>query len=152
MSGPFKPSTADGRLQEVFGASVAELSERARSADVPPAVRRALELRSFLALTEMQVARVRDRVHHAMAPGRDMNELSPDGLRMDAQWLDAAVSARLKYRSALNDLLRTMPPPSGSQRPVQVTQHKITTSLPPAVGAPAPQRAGASRIHRGRGL
>ncbi|MFD5112331.1 hypothetical protein ACFWNG_08460 [Streptomyces sp. NPDC058391] len=63
MSIRLKPSTVDGRLQDVFGAPVAQLYERAISADASPAMTRALELRSFLALAEEQVVRVRDRVH-----------------------------------------------------------------------------------------
>lgn len=145
MSVRFKPSTVDGRLQDVFGAPVADLYETATSADASAAVTRALELRSFLALAEEQVACVRDRVHDAMAPDRDMSELSADDLWMDAQWLDAALDARDGYRAALDDLLRTMPPPGQQPRPVQLTQQKVTTTLPPAVAAPAPQRAGAAR-------
>ncbi|MFJ1551737.1 hypothetical protein [Streptomyces sp. NPDC088246] len=148
MSVKFKPSTVDGRLQDIFGAPVADLYETAASADASAAVTRALELRSFLALAEEQVACVRDRVHDATAPDRDMSELSADDLRMDAQWLEAALDARDGYRAALDDLLRTMPPPGQQHRPVQLTQHKATTTLPPAVAAPAPQRAGAARARR----
>ncbi|MFG3043169.1 hypothetical protein ACGFYZ_40355 [Streptomyces sp. NPDC048330] len=148
MSVRLKPSTVDGRLQDVFGAPVAELYETAMSADASPAVTRALELRSFLALAEEQVARVRDRVHAAMAPDRDMGELSAETLRMDAQWLDAALDARDGYRAALDDLLRTMPPLVRQPRPVQFTQPRATIALPPAVAAPAPQRPGAARARR----
>ncbi|MFF2567311.1 hypothetical protein [Streptomyces sp. NPDC058084] len=148
MSARLKPSTVDGRLQDVFGAPVAELYETARSGDASPAVTRALELRSFLALAEEQVARVRDRVHAAMAPDRDMGELSADDLRMDAQWLDAALDARDGYRAALDDLLRTMPPLVRQPRPVQFTQPKATIALPPAVAAPAPRGLGAARARR----
>ncbi|MCP3821419.1 hypothetical protein NLX86_25975 [Streptomyces sp. A3M-1-3] len=147
MSVWLKPSTVDGCLQEVFGAPVPELYETATRADASPAITRALELRSFLALAEEQVARVRDRVHDAMAPDRDMSELSAEDLRLDAQWLDAALDAHDGYRAALDDLLRTMPSP-GQPWPVQLAQHKATTTLPPAVAAPAPQRAGAARARR----
>ncbi|MEU9397769.1 hypothetical protein AB0D86_48350 [Streptomyces sp. NPDC048324] len=147
MSVRDKRCTQDGRLREVFGAPVAELYETAAGPDASAALARALEMRSFLALAEEQVARIRDRVHEAMAPERAMDELSADQLRMDAQWLEAALSARDGYRTALGDLLRTMPP--GRQtRPVRMTQQTITTTLPPAMAAPAPQRAGAARERR----
>ncbi|MCC2276203.1 hypothetical protein LKL35_12365 [Streptomyces sp. ET3-23] len=147
MSVRHKPSTLDGRLEELFDAPVAELYEKATDPDASAAVTRAMELRSFLALTEEQVARVRDRVHEAMAPVRDMDELSADQLRMDALWLDAALDARDGYRAALDDLLRTMPPPRQPQ-PVRRAPQTATTTLPPAVTAPAPQRAGAARARR----
>ncbi|MFE0187982.1 hypothetical protein [Streptomyces sp. NPDC058989] len=148
MSVRFKPSTLDGRLQEVFDTPVAELYETATSPDASAAVTRAMELRSFLALTEEQVARVRDRVHDAMAAERDMDELSADDLRMDAQWLQAALDARDGYRAAIGDLLRTMAPPGQQPRQVRMAQQTVTTTLPPAVAAPAPQRAGAARARR----
>jgi hypothetical protein len=137
-----KPCTQDGRLQEIFGAPVAELYATAASPNASAALGRALELRSFLALAEEQVALIRDRVHEAMAPERDMDELSADDLRMDTQWLKAALDARDGYRAALDDLLRSMPPPGQPTRPVRTTQQTITTTLPPATAAPAPQRAG----------
>ncbi|CAB72397.1 hypothetical protein GTY87_35205 [Streptomyces sp. SID7813] len=79
-----KATTLDGDLQQVFGNPVAELYEAAAGRDASPALARALELRSFLALTEEQVALVRDRVHADMDPDRDMDELSADTLRFDA--------------------------------------------------------------------
>jgi hypothetical protein len=142
-----KPCTQDGRLQEVFGAPVFELYEMATSPDAPAAMPRALGLRSFLALAEEQVARIRDRVHEAMAPERDMNELSADELRMDTQWLAAALEARDGYRAAIDDLLRTMPPLQPRTRPVRNAQQTVTT-LPPSSAAPAPARAGAARSRR----
>ncbi|MCC2275541.1 hypothetical protein LKL35_08910 [Streptomyces sp. ET3-23] len=148
MSVRHKSSTVDGRLEEVFDAPVAELYERAAGPDASAAVSRAMELRSFLALAEEQVARVRDRVHEAMAADRDMDELSADELRMDAQWLDAALDARDGYRAALDDLLRTMPPPLPQPRPFRTAQQTVTTALPSALAAPAPQRAGAVRARR----
>ncbi|WP_241672296.1 hypothetical protein [Streptomyces sp. IB2014 016-6] len=142
-SASVKPSSQDGRLAETFGAPVADLYERAA---VPgaAALTRALELRGFLAVAEEQVARVRDRVHEAMAPGRDMDELSAGDLRSDAQWLAAALDARDGYLTALGELLRTMPAQSEerSARPVEFAQPQITTTLPPTA-APAPPRAGA---------
>lgn len=148
MSVRFKPSSADGQLQDVFGVTVTELYEKAISPDASPAVTRVLELRSFLALAEEQVARVRDRVHSAMAPDRDMGDLSADDLRFDAQWMDAALDARAGYRTALGDLLRTMPPLHQQARPVRLAQQTITTALPPAPAAPTPPRAGAAGSRR----
>ncbi|WP_149182654.1 hypothetical protein [Streptomyces sp. TRM49041] len=148
MSVRLKSSTVDGRLQEVFGAPVVELYTTATGPDAPPALTRALELRSFLALAEEQVARVRDRVHEAMAPDRDMGELSAADLRFDAQWLEAALDARDGYRAALGELLRTMPPPDHQPRPVRTAQPVVAAVLPPSLAAPAPARAGAARARR----
>ncbi|MFG3026603.1 hypothetical protein ACGFZQ_50440 [Streptomyces sp. NPDC048254] len=140
-------SSMDGDLQQVFGAPVSELYEAAAGPDASPALGRALELRSFLALTEEQVARVRDRVHADMDPGRDMGNLSVDQLRVDAQWLEAALEARDGYRAALGELLRTMPSPTQQPRPVRTAQLRATASLPRSA-APAPERAGAARARR----
>ncbi|MGW3240353.1 hypothetical protein [Streptomyces olivaceus] len=107
-----KATTLDGDLQKVVGHPVAELYEAAAGHDGSPPLARALELRSFLALTEEQVALVRDRVHADMDPDRGMGELSADRLRFDAQWLEAALKARDGYRAALGELLRTLPPPA----------------------------------------
>ncbi|MFC5218887.1 hypothetical protein [Streptomyces coerulescens] len=142
-----KASTVDAELQKVFGNPVPELHEAAAGPGASPALVRALELRSFLALTEEQVARVRDRVHADMDPGRDMGELSADKLRFDAQWLEAALDARDGYRAALGELLRTMPAPDRRPRPVRTTQLRATATLPPSA-APAPTRAGAARARR----
>ncbi|WP_333744429.1 hypothetical protein [Streptomyces ardesiacus] len=142
-----KASTMDADLQKVFGNPVPELYEAAASHDASPALARALELRSFLALTEEQVARVRDRVHADMDPDRDMDELSADTLRFDAQWLEAALEARDGYRAALGELLSTLPPPAHQARRVRTAQLRATATLPPSA-APAPQRAGAARARR----
>ncbi|MFF4969902.1 hypothetical protein [Streptomyces sp. NPDC001037] len=139
-----KASTMDADLQKVFGNPLPELYETAASPGASPALARALELRSFLALTEEQVARVRDRVHADMDPDRDMGELSADKLRFDAQWLEAALEARDGYRAVLGELLRTMPPPA---QPIRTAQLRVTATLPPSA-APAPQRAGAARARR----
>ncbi|MFB7328649.1 hypothetical protein [Streptomyces sp. NPDC056190] len=147
MSVRDKPCTQDARLHEVFGVPVTDLYEQAAGPDASAAITRALELRSFLALAEEQVARIRDRVHEAMAPERDMDELSADDLRMDTQWLEAALAARDGYRAALDDLLRTMPPLHQQARPARFAQQTVTTTLPPAA-APAPARAGAARSRR----
>ena len=143
----YKASTMDADLQKVFGNPVPELYEAATGPDASPALARALELRSFLALTEEQVARVRDRVHADMDADRDMGDLSADTLRFDAQWLEAALDARDGYRAALGELLRTMPPPDQQARPVRLNQLRATATLPPSA-APAPQCAGAARARR----
>ncbi|MEU9230378.1 hypothetical protein AB0D40_39375 [Streptomyces massasporeus] len=142
-----KATTMDADLQKVFGKPVLELYEAAADHDASPALARALELRSFLALTEEQVARVRDRVHADMDPDRNLGELSADTLRFDAQWLDAALEACDAYRAALGELLRTMPPPAQRARPVRTAQLRATATLPPSA-TPAPQRAGAARARR----
>ncbi|GAA5205092.1 hypothetical protein [Streptomyces thinghirensis] len=140
-----KASTMDTDLQKVFGSPVPELYEAASGHDAPPALARALEMRSFLALTEEQVVRVRDHVHADMDPACDMGELSADTLRFDAQWLEAALEARDGYRAALGEVLRTVRPPAQQARPVRTAQLRAT--LPPPA-APAPQRAGAARARR----
>ncbi|MEU2222662.1 hypothetical protein [Streptomyces sp. NPDC018347] len=142
-----KASTVDAELHKFFGKPVSELYEAAADPGASPALARALELRSFLALAEEQVARVRDRVHADMDPDRDMGELSADKLRFDAQWLQAALEARDGYRAALGELLRTMPPPAQQGRPVRTAQLRATATLPPPV-APAPPSAGAARASR----
>ncbi|MFJ4572091.1 hypothetical protein ACIP4W_11770 [Streptomyces sp. NPDC088846] len=147
MSVSLKSSSADGQLQELFGAPVAELYANVTGPDASAALARALELRSFLALTEEQVARVRDRVHADMAPDRDMGELSADKLRSDTRWLEAALDARDGYRAALGELLHTMPPPDQQPRPVRIAQPMAVASLPPSV-VPAPPRAGTARARR----
>ncbi|PKT72300.1 hypothetical protein CW362_14500 [Streptomyces populi] len=142
-----KPSSMDADLQKIFGSPVPELHEATADHDASPALARALELRSFLALIEEQVARVRDRVHADMDPDRDMSELSADRLRFDARWLEAALDARDGYRAALGELLRTVPSSDQQARPVRMTQLKATVTLSPSA-APAPPRAGASRARR----
>lgn len=147
MSASTKPSSQDTRLEEVFGAPVGELYAQVAAGIAPPAVARALELRSFLALTEEQVARVRGRVYAAMAPDRDMNELSAAQLRMDSQWMDAALSARGEYLTALGELLKTMPAPGvRSHRPV-VDQQRLAARLSPR---PAPAALPTQPATRGR--
>ncbi|MFD3589746.1 hypothetical protein [Streptomyces sp. NPDC058683] len=138
----------DARLHQVFDAPVDDLHEMAVRPDASPALTRALELRSFLALAEEQVARVRARVHDAAAADRDMGELSPESLRFDAEWLQAALDARDGYRAAIDTLLRTMPSTGHRPRPVHTAQPRITTAPSTAVAAPAPQRAGAARARQ----
>ncbi|MFD4476462.1 hypothetical protein ACFWPU_10160 [Streptomyces sp. NPDC058471] len=146
MSVVHKPTSQDEALAEAFGASLSELYIQAHNPEASAALTRALELRSWLAVAEEQVARVRDRIHDATAADRDMGELSADDLRFDAQWMEAALSARDGYATALTGLLNTMPTPgTRPARPVQLTQPRLTTTLPPA---PAPARAGAVRARR----
>ncbi|WP_371551469.1 hypothetical protein OG266_38640 [Streptomyces sp. NBC_00554] len=141
-----KSTSRDTALEEAFGACVAELYAQAAHSEVCAALRRALELRSFLAVAGEQVARVRDRVHDAMSSARDLGELSADDLRWDAQWLEAALAGRDGYVAALDDLLLTMPAPDQRPgHPVQFAQPKITAAAPPA---PAARRAGAVRTRR----
>ncbi|WP_318209504.1 MULTISPECIES: hypothetical protein [unclassified Streptomyces] len=116
------PSSQDDRLAEIFGAPLNQLY---RAADKDARTRRALELRSFLALTEQQVVRVRDRVHAGSAPGRSMDELSEEALRMDAEWMKAALSTRRAYLVALDEVLRADPSPE-QVRPVTFTQPVLT--------------------------
>ncbi|ULR48454.1 hypothetical protein [Streptomyces deccanensis] len=139
-----KTSAMDADLRKVFGNPVPELHEAAAGPGASPALARALELRSFLALAEEQVARVRDRVHADMNPDRDMGELSADKLRFDAQWLEAALDARDGYRAVLGELLRTMSPPGKETRPVRTSQLRAAATLTPPA-APAPPRPGEAR-------
>lgn len=139
MSVRTKSTTWDEALEKAFGATLSELHEQAMSSEASTALRRALELRSFLALAEEQVARVRDRVHEATASGLDMGELSADSLRMDVQWMEAALAGREGYVAALDTLLRTMPAAERTVPPVPFAQPKLTTTLPPA---PPPGSAG----------
>lgn len=141
-----KSSSRDSALEEAFGASVAELYEQAARSEAGAALHHALELRSFLVVAEEVVVRVRDRVHDAMSPDRDLGELSADALRWDAEWLEAALASRDGYVAALDGLLRTMPAPDQrSGRPVQFAQPKITATAAPA---PAAHRAGAAQARR----
>lgn len=142
----FVPSTADGRLQDTFGAPVADLHATAVGLGASAALARALELRSSLALAEEQVARVRDRVHQATTPDRDMDKLSAGDLRLDAQWLEAALAARDGYQAALGEVLRTMPPPDHASRPAHRARPSVTAPLPPPLAAPS--RAGAVKPRR----
>ncbi|MEV6723532.1 hypothetical protein AB0M94_21655 [Streptomyces xanthochromogenes] len=146
MSVVHKITSQDEVLVRAFGASLSELYTQAAGPEASAALTRAVELRSWLAVAEEQVARVRDRIHDATAADRDMGELSAEDLRFDAQWLEAALSARDGYATALTGLLNTMPPPGGRPvRPVQLAQPRLHTALPPAS---APVRAGAVRARR----
>ncbi|MDH6537943.1 hypothetical protein [Streptomyces sp. SPB4] len=146
MSYGRRPSTQDARLEGVFGGPLNELHERAVRPGASPALARALELRVFLALTEAEVVRVRDRVHAAMAPDAELDLLSSDALRFDAEWLEAALAARSGYRMALDKLLAAMPPPAVRPlaAPVPVRPAALSSSLPPV-----PAGAGGGAAVRG---
>ncbi|WP_367435127.1 hypothetical protein [Streptomyces celluloflavus] len=150
MSVSVKPTSQDGVLEAAFGTPVDQLYAAATAGTASPALQRALELRSFLAVAEEQVACVRGTIHQATSADRDPVELSAAAMRFDAQWLEAALDARDSYTAALGELLRTMPPPGPAPaRQVQLAQPKITTALPlPARAAPVPVRAGAARARR----
>lgn len=151
MSVRDKPCSQDAWLQEVFGVPVDELYEKAIEPDAAPVLTRALELRSFLALAEEQVARIRDRMHEATAPDHPMEDLSAADLRMDTQWLEAALAAREGYRSALNNLLSSpLPLRELGSRPVRSVRHKVTMSMPPTPSGPAVGSAQAGRTSRVR--
>jgi hypothetical protein len=85
-----------------------------------------MELRSFLALAERQVSRVRDRIHEHTAPDRAIWHLSAETMRTDAEWLEAALSARKGYCKALASVI-------ARQRAAQ-----RTTSLHARAASPAP--------------
>ncbi|WP_327352821.1 hypothetical protein [Streptomyces sp. NBC_01304] len=138
-----KPTSRDGALQEAFGADVAELYAQAARGEANAALQRALELRSFLAIAEEQVARVRDRVHAVTAADADMGDPSASDLRWDADWLEAALAGRDGYTAALDELLRTMPPPTQLAALTPALSPKITAAAPPTPAAP---RAGAARM------
>ncbi|WP_405591724.1 hypothetical protein [Streptomyces sp. NBC_01092] len=140
-----RSSSRDAALQEAFGAEVAELYAQAARGQANAALQRALELRSFLAVAEEQVARVRDRVHAATAADGDMDDLSAGGMRMDAQCLEAALAGRNGYTAALDELLRTMPTPNQAAVPRAGLRPKIAATAP---SAPAESRAGAVRTRR----
>ncbi|MFG2981364.1 hypothetical protein ACGFYQ_08900 [Streptomyces sp. NPDC048258] len=146
MTDGHRSSTQDARLEGVFGGSLDELHERAVRPGASPALVRALELRVFLALAEAQVVRVRDRVHAAMAPDAELDLLSSDALRFDAEWLEAALAARSGYRTALDKLLAAMPPPAVRPlaAPVPVRPATVGRSLPPV-----PAGAGGGAAVRG---
>ncbi|MFG2978836.1 hypothetical protein ACGFYY_38345 [Streptomyces sp. NPDC048331] len=142
MSASSKPSSQDAHLEAAFGAPVAQLYTAVAAGTSTPAVHRALELRSFLALAEEQVARVRDRVHRYTAPDTDMGSLSAAELRFDSEWMEAALSARTQYTAALQRLLRAMPPAATAHEgPSKLDQPRLRTrptpSLPPVTASPA---------------
>lgn len=130
-----KPSSRDAALQEAFGSEVADLYAQAARAEANAAIQRALELRSFLAIAEEQVARVRDRAHAATAADGDMDDLSAEDLRWDADWLEAALASRDGYTTALDELLRTMPAPNQVATARARLSPKIAATAPPASAA-----------------
>ncbi|MFJ9085790.1 hypothetical protein ACIRL3_25545 [Streptomyces sp. NPDC102384] len=140
-----KSSSRDAALQEAFGAEVAEMYVQAARGEANAALQRALELRSFLAIVEEQVARVRDRVHAATAADGAMDDLRAEELRWDADWLQVALAGRDGYTAALDELLRTMPSPHQAAAPRRGMSPRIAATAPPA---PAASRPGAVRTPR----
>ncbi|MET8683664.1 hypothetical protein ABZV77_05555 [Streptomyces sp. NPDC004732] len=137
-----KASSRDAALQKAFGSEVSELYAQAARAEANAALQRALELRSFLAIAEEQVARVRDRTHAATGPDGDMDALSAEDLRWDADWLEAALASRDGYTTALDELLRSIPAPNQVVPARAGLSPKIAATAPPA---PAASRAASMR-------
>ncbi|RST17400.1 hypothetical protein EF908_34430 [Streptomyces sp. WAC04770] len=132
MSVRLKSTTQDAALEEAFGAPVGDLYERALEPDAPVSLQRALELRSFLAVAEEHVVRIRDRIHASTATDGAMDDLSAEALHWDAQWMSAALDGRSGCLSALDHLLRSMPPPAApTVRPVQFNQPRLSAVSPP---------------------
>ncbi|MFI7356128.1 hypothetical protein ACIBTP_19540 [Streptomyces avidinii] len=132
-----KPTTQDQAIESAFGHPVGLLHQRATSGLAEPALQRVMELRAFLAVAELHLARIRDRVHQSTAPQRDLGELNPDDLRTDAEWLEAAVDARVGVLAALTNVLTSMPAAGLERHPLR--------PLPPTVrpahaATPAPTR------------
>lgn len=140
-----KSTSRDAALQDAFGAEVAELYAQAARGEANAALQRALELRSFLAVAEEQVARVQDRVYTALAPDRDVDDLCSEDLRGDADWLEAALAGRDSYTAALDELLRTLPAPTQAPAAQAQLRPKITATAPLALAA---SRAAAVRMRR----
>ncbi|MFD3760524.1 hypothetical protein [Streptomyces sp. NPDC058622] len=109
MNTPLRPSSQDQAIESAFSGPVSELHRAATAGQAGPALFRAMELRSFLAVAESHVDRVRDRMHEATAPNRDQNELDAADFRMDVEWMEAALSSRTEIITALTRLLRSMP-------------------------------------------
>jgi hypothetical protein len=104
---PLRPSSHDPAIEGVFGKPVAELHRQAAAGDAPQQQARVMELRGLLAVAEMHVERIRSRVHQATSPERAAEDEDAETLRWDAQWLDAALSARNGCRTVLANALRT---------------------------------------------
>ncbi|WP_435124542.1 hypothetical protein [Actinacidiphila sp. bgisy144] len=118
MTERHKRSSRDGALASAFGGPIPELATKAMAPAVSTALRRALELRGFLAVVEDQVVRVRERVHRATAADRPLGDLTAADLCIDAVWLESALAARTAYIDALDQLLTAMP----SQQPPGIDQ------------------------------
>lgn len=74
-----------------------------------------------------------------------MEDLSAEDQRWDADWLEAALAGRDGYTAALDELLRTMPPPEQVAVSRAGLSPKIAATAPVA---PAASRAGAVRTRR----
>ncbi|MCZ0974306.1 hypothetical protein O1L55_29850 [Streptomyces albulus] len=142
MSVTNKPTSQDEALEKAFGACLDALYAAAEADTASPALQRALQLRSFLAVAEEQVFVVRETIHRATSGDRDPLELSSEAMYFDAQWLEAALDARDSYIAALDELMRVMPAPAPATHPGKLALSKITTTVP---SVPASARAGAVR-------
>lgn len=125
----------------MFGAPLADLYVMAARPEASTSLGRALELRSYLALSEEHLNRICDRIHASTAPGDGRRELSPGSLRIDADWLEAALDGRSGCLKAMDALLAAMPPPAARPRSAP------TSSLP---AAPRPASAQPGATARGR--
>ncbi|MFE6461243.1 hypothetical protein ACFVP0_27765 [Streptomyces cinereoruber] len=138
MSAASRPSSRDEAVERMFGAPLAELYVMAARSGASPSLGRALELRSYLAVSEEHLNRVCDRIHASTAPGDGRRELSPGSLRIDADWLEAALDGRSGCLKAMDTLLAAMPPPAARSR-------SAPTSSLPAAPRPAPAQPAAAR-------
>ena len=129
-----RPSTQDRSIEEALGRPVDELHQLATAGRADPRLQRVMEQRAFLAVAEGQLIRIRDRVHQTTAPDNDLDHLDADALRMDLQWLSAAVEAR----KGLVDLLTRIVPTVPSPGPDRHRSHPE-----PPSGVPASARLGA---------
>ncbi|MFD2683716.1 hypothetical protein ACFS5L_02350 [Streptomyces phyllanthi] len=136
----------DRAIQDAFGQPLDALHAQATHDTTRPALRQALEMRSFLAVVEEQYDQVRARIHQTTAPGTAPN---PEDLAFAIQWLLAIHHAHTTYTGAITSLLRTMPPhqatpvlsPRGLDKPPRSA--RTTEPLPAlsALEAPSPRTA-----------
>lgn len=117
------PTSQDAVIEEAFGQRLPVLYARAAAGTATPAVHRALELRSFLAVVEDRAKATRARIHQATGTAAGLYELSTDDLRFDVSFLDASLRAGRKYVDALQEFVRTLPDQVPSRRPVSFSQH-----------------------------
>ncbi|CAM5325225.1 hypothetical protein SAVIM338S_00826 [Streptomyces avidinii] len=138
MNTPLRPSSQDQAIESAFNGPVAELHRTATAGQARPALFRAMELRSFLAVAESHVDRVRDRLHQATAPDRDQSELDAGDLRTDVEWMKAALTSRTEIVTALTRLLRSMP---GREAAGPRRHQALPTASPKANTAPPAARS-----------
>ncbi|MFI5804407.1 hypothetical protein [Streptomyces sp. NPDC051561] len=126
MSEPLRPSSHDPAIEAAFGKPVGELHRQAAAGNAPQPQARVMELRGLLAVAEMHVERIRSRVHQATSPERAAEDEDAETLRWDAQWLDAALSARKGCRTVLTNALRTA---SGQHTDTATAAHSTLPQL-----------------------